>query len=137
MKYLILVLLILFTSLPAFAIQDSLDRAPATQTQLQNAQGEPLTNVLVDKQVLVVADVTNGQDREQPFVYIVQIKNENNTIISLAWISGNLNAGQSFSPAISWRPDVSGTFSAEIFVWKSMLDPEALSESIEITIRSS
>ena len=117
---------------------ESLDRVQLDTPKLVNAFGNPVFDHLnVNQQVQISAEITNNQDTSQPFVYIVQIKNENNTIISLAWISGNLNADQSFSPAISWRPDVSGTFSAEIFVWKSMLDPEALSESIEIIIRSS
>jgi len=134
MKYLILVLLILFTSLPAFAIQDSLDRAPATQTQLQNAQGEPLTNVLVDKQVLVVADVTNGQDREQPFVYIVQIQDKDGIVVSLGWIEGSLSANQRLSPALSWTPQNPGVYSATVFVWEAISNPSALSHTLELEI---
>ena len=117
---------------------ESIDRVLLGNVKLVNAFGNPVFDHLnVNQQVQISAEITNNQEYSQPFVYIVQIKDQNNAIISLAWISGDLIAGQSFSPAISWRPYVSGTFSAEIFVWKSMVDPDALSNSVEIIIRSS
>jgi len=45
------------------------------------------------KQMQVVAEVTNGQDRAQPFAYIVQIQNKDGVVVSLSWLTGTLNAG--------------------------------------------
>ncbi len=40
----------------------------------------------VGKQVQVTTDVTNGQDRVQPFAYLVQIQNQDGVVCSLSWI---------------------------------------------------
>ncbi len=137
MKYLfVAALLILVTSLPAFALQneDSLNRAPASQPQLQNALGEQLNEILVDEQVLVVADVTNALDTQQPFVYIVQIEDQDGVIVSLGWIEGSLSPNQRLSPALSWIPQNPGTYTITVFVWEAIVNPSALSPTLQMEI---
>jgi len=139
-----IVLLFVFFSLftvlimpPIHAIEP-LDRTPATSPRLVNALDNQVTEHLnVNQQVLVTADITNNQEFVQPFVFIVQIKNDENVIISLAWITGSLTPGQSFSPANSWTPDQPGSYLAEIFVWESLTNQDALSESLSISIITS
>lgn len=88
----------------------------------------------VDKQIQITADLTNNQDRDQPFAYLVQIKDTNGVTVSLSWITGQLSAGQTMSPAQSWTPSVEGTYTAEIFVWASIDNPDALSAPLSIKI---
>jgi len=88
----------------------------------------------VGKQVQVTTDVTNGQNRAQPFAYIVQIENQDGVVYSLSWISGTLDAGQSLSPSQSWTPATPGTYTAQIFVWQSVGNPDALSPPLEMKI---
>ena len=88
----------------------------------------------VDEQVMVVADLSNGQDRNQNFAYIVQIKDENDSVISLSWITGSLTLWQKFSPALSWTPIATGSFMIEIFVWESLDNPDALSAPLFLTV---
>ncbi|MGI0082920.1 MAG: hypothetical protein ACREAG_06450 [Nitrosopumilaceae archaeon] len=88
----------------------------------------------VDQQVQIVADLKNNQNREQPFAYLVQIQNEDGVTISLSWITGSLAAGQSMSPSQSWTPTEPGTYNAQIFVWESVDNPDALSAPLEIKI---
>jgi hypothetical protein len=88
----------------------------------------------VGKQVQVTTDVANGQNRAQPFAYIVQIENQDGVVYSLSWISGTLDAGQSLSPSQSWTPTTPGTYTAQIFVWQSVGDPDALSPPLEMKI---
>ena len=90
--------------------------------------------VLVDEQVEITADVTNSQDRTQNFVYIVQLKDDEGVTISLAWITGALSPNQRLSPALSWTPDKSGMYLAEIFVWESINNPDALSPPLHLEI---
>ena len=117
---------------------EALDRVPASSPRLENIGGNQVSeNVIVNQLVQVTADVTNKQDSNQDFVYIVQIKDEVGIIRYLAWISGTLQPGQSFSAARSWTPDTSGKFVAEIFVWESFINPEPLSDSISLTITAS
>ncbi len=88
----------------------------------------------IGKQVQITTDVTNGQDRDQPFAYIVQIQNQDGVVYSLSWITGTLNAGQSLSPSQSWTPTSPGTYTAQIFVWASVDNPDALSAPITMKI---
>ena len=90
--------------------------------------------VFVDQQVQIVADLTNSQDRIQNFAYIVQIEDDEGVSISLAWITGALSPNQRLSPALSWTPDESGMYTAKIFVWESITNPDALSPPLHLEI---
>ena len=54
--------------------------------------------------------------------------------VSLAWITGSLASGQSFSPALSWIPSDKGTYEATVFVWESVDNPSALSDTVSVYI---
>ena len=58
------------------AIVPPLERAPASNPAIVDAFGNSIASVSVDQQVLITADLTSGQDREQDFAYLVQIQNE-------------------------------------------------------------
>lgn len=128
-SYLFGILLICFLlNTTAFAVSDG---SIIEDVQLVSQNED---NVIVDKQVMVVADLSNGQDRSQNFAYIVQIRDENELVISLSWLTGNLTPRQTFSPALSWTPAVSGTYTIEIFVWDSINNPDALSAPLLLSI---
>jgi hypothetical protein len=88
----------------------------------------------VDTQVQIAADLTNNQDRAQSFAYLVQIQDENGVTISLSWITGLLEPGQFMSPSQSWTPTILGKYTAQIFVWESVDNPDALSVPLTIKI---
>jgi len=111
-----------------------LERAPAANARVVDAFGNALVSVSVDQQVQITADLANGQDRDQLFAYLVQVQDFNGVTISLAWITGSLAAGQSFSPALSWTPDAPGTYTATVFVWESVNNPTALSPPTSVDI---
>ena len=90
--------------------------------------------VFVDQQVQIVADLTNSQDRIQNFAYIVQIEDDKGVSISLAWITGALSPNQRLSPALSWTTDKAGMYTAKIFVWESITNPDALSPPLHLEI---
>ena len=120
----------------SFAVE-ALERVPIDSPQLVNAFGVPvISHVNVNQQVHISADIT-AANYSGAFAYIVQIRDDENRVISLDWITGEINLGQTFSPAKSWIPSETGTFTAEIFVWKSLVNPEALSESAIIAITAS
>ena|SRR5579872_471610 len=108
----------------AFAIQGD---ASAT---LKNISWETKVN----KQVQITSDVTNNQDRIQPFAYLVQIQNQDGVVVSLSWIAGSLDAGQSLNPSQSWTPALPGTYTAQIFVWAGINNPDALSPPLNMVI---
>jgi hypothetical protein len=89
---------------------------------------------LVDTQVQIAADLTNNQNRVQPFAYLVQIQNGDGVTVSLSWITGALEPGQFMNPSQSWTPTSTGKYTAQIFVWESVDNPDALSVPLTIKI---
>lgn len=120
----VLVVLLVPVMQNALAIQGD------TSATLKNTTWETKVN----KQVQITADVTNGQDRTQPFAYLVQIQNQDGVVVSLSWLSGSLDAGQSLNPSQSWTPVLPGTYTAQIFVWAGINNPDALSPPLNMVI---
>ena len=118
-------------SLIAFSHAATLD-----DSILQNAKlvSDDDNTIRVDNQVMIVADLSNGQDRDQKFAYIVQIHNENNIVVSLSWLTGKLSPYQTFSPAQSWIPTEAGTYTVQIFVWESVDNPTPLSRPLLLMV---
>ena len=111
-----------------------LERAPISDLRAVDSFGNTLDVISVDSQIQLAADLTNGQDKEQKFAYLIQIQDENGVTVSLDWIAGSLTEGQSLSPASSWTPDEAGTYEVTAFVWESIENPTALSPTATIAI---
>jgi len=132
------ILLVLSISLtPALALTE-LQRATISDPKLVNAFGIPIgNNVNVDQQFQISADITNNQEKSQNFVYLVQIKDKTGFVVSFGWISGQLTPDQKLSPSLSWSPDKSGEFTAEIYVWEGLINHKALTEYTMLQINVS
>ena len=118
----------------AFAL-DGTQRAEVKNPRLLNSFGEALSqNVNANQQVQISADIVNKQATPQTFVYIVQIVDGAGVIYKLTWISASLNPQQSLSPAISWNPTKPGTYTAQIYVWDSIKDANALAQKTDLKI---
>ena len=111
-----------------------LERAPATNLRIVNTFGNSIDTVAVDQQVQITADLSNGQDRDQDFAYLIQIQDSDGVTVSLSWIAGSLSPGQSFSPSASWTPTSAGTYDVTAFVWESIDNPTALSPPLSIDV---
>jgi len=88
----------------------------------------------VDEQIMIMADISNNQETQQNFAYITQVRNNNDVVISLSWLTGSLSPRQSFSPAQSWIPHESGVYRIQVFVWESIDNPNALSPPLDMTV---
>ncbi len=131
----ILTLTISFT--PAFSLTE-LERATISDPRLVSAFGSSIgNNVNVDQQFQISADIINQQEKSQKFVYLVQIKDDTNTVISLGWISGQLTPDQKLNPSLSWTPTTAGEFVAEIFVWEGLVNHGALTKQVSVQINVS
>jgi hypothetical protein len=127
----------MISATPAFALTE-LERTTMVDPRLENAFGAPVSDKInVNQQIQISADITNHQTKSQNFVYLVQIKNDADIVISLGWISGQLTPDQKLSPSLSWTPTESGEFIAEVFVWEGIVNHKALSEYTTLQIRVS
>ena len=85
----------------------------------------------MNEEIEISIDFAYDSDESQPFAYIVQIKNEDNLIISVSYVNGLLGAGQSLDQTLSYTPDETGTYTAEKFLWSNLDNPTALTDMKE------
>ena len=85
----------------------------------------------VNEKIEISMDFTNDTDVQQPFALIVQIKDSNNTTISLSHVTGMLGAGQTLDQILSYTPTEAGTYTVEKFLWDNFADPTALTDEKE------
>ena len=117
------------TSLPP------LEQAPARNARILDSTGNSLSKVSVNQQIQIVSDVTNQENRDQPFAYLVQIQDNNGITASLSWITGAMVPKQTLDLGQSWIPTAAGTYTAQIFVWESITNPNALSPPLSLQIQ--
>lgn len=111
-----------------------LDRAPVNNPRILDSNGHILDKVTSGQQIQIVSEVTNNEKTQQPFAYLVQIQDSNGITISLSWISGSFEPNQVLSLGQSWEPKSPGTYTAQIFVWQSITNPDALSSPSSLQI---
>lgn len=98
-------------------------------TRISDKSGHTLNHVSVNQSIQIATDLKNNTFKDQPFVYLVQIKNSDDVIVHLAWITGSLSSGQTLSPALSWTPQSFDTYEVTVFVWESIENPVSLATS--------
>jgi len=109
------------------------DRVIIEKNFLTNSLGELISKPSTNEQLQIVGNVQNNQNYEQPFVFIIQIKDNNGTIVSLSWIQGELAPNQDFEVSQSWNPTKTGNYTIESFVWSSLSDSIPLSPTLKET----
>jgi len=118
----------------AFALEGT-QKAEIKNARLLNSFGDIMSqNINTSQQIQISADVLNQQATKQEFVYIVQILDGNGIEQKITWFSASLGPQQSLSPALSWTPTVPGTYTAEIYVWDSIRDANALAKPVILKI---
>jgi hypothetical protein len=117
------------TSLPP------LGQAPVSNERILDSTGKSLDRVSVNQQIQIVSDVTNQENKEQPFAYLVQVQDSNGITVSLTWITGTMIPKQTLNLGQSWLPTTPGTYTAQVFVWESITNPNALSPPLSLQIQ--
>jgi hypothetical protein len=112
-----------------------LEQTPASNARILDSAGNSLSKVNVDQQIQIVSDVTNQENNEQPFAYLVQIQDGNGITLSLSWITGSMAPKQTLNLGQSWLPTTAGTYTAQVFVWESITNPNALSPPLSLQIQ--
>ena len=125
---------VVFLSMAGIALFSVIPLVHAQLGQVSTNTQNSVWSVQLKKQVQISADVTNGQNTDQPFAYLVQVTDKNGVVVQLSWLTGVLTAGQSLSPSQSWTPTVPGNYTAQIFVWSAINNPDALSAPLTMKI---
>ncbi len=106
-----------------------LEKVAFGNTILADNHGTPVQGPKAGQQLQVVSEIQNKQSYEQPFVYLVQVKDSTGTVVWLSWFKGSLAINQKFDVSQSWLPPKAGTHTVETFVWKSLENSFPLSSS--------
>ncbi len=108
----------------------AIDKVAFGNTILADNLGVPVQDPHAGQQLQVVSEIQNKQNYEQPFVYLVQVKDSAGTVIWLSWFKGSLAINQKLDVSQSWLPSDTGTYTVETFVWKSLENSSPLAPSL-------
>ena len=121
-----------------FATADSsippINRIKNSPITFSTSLGNSLESFSQNTQMQIVGTIKNDQEFKQKFVYLFQIKNDQNYVESLSWVQGEISPNQILDVSQSWVPAESGKYTVETFVWDSVGNPTALSSSMSTLI---
>ena len=112
----------------------AINRIQTTPISFSDSFGNPLTSYISESQMQIVGTIENQIIFDQEFIYFFQIKNSDDSVISLSWIQGKLSPNQILDISQSWIPTKSGNYILETYVWNSLNDLIPLSPPISTLI---
>jgi len=112
----------------------STQRIQHSEIFFSDSSGREIKSLSTNNQVQIVGSITNEHDFTQKFVYLFQVKDKNNTVLSVSWIQGEISPQQDLDVSQSWTPSESGEHFIDTFVWTSLADPTPLSPSRHVEI---
>jgi hypothetical protein len=99
-----------------------------------DSMGNQIFTVSTNDQIQIVGKIINPQNYKQKFVYLFQVKDENNFVVSLSWIQGEISANQNLDISQSWIPQQTGNYSIETYTWNSLTNAAPLSPSLSTSV---
>lgn len=111
--------------------------APVTKLLFTDGSGKAIAGAKVGEQIVIQSEITNIQNREESFVYIMQVADENGFAVSLSWILADLTGRLTIPISQSWVPSESGSYNVQIFVWSDINNPTILGPAISNSIHVS
>ena len=112
----------------------STDRLSLSELDILAQDGKVIDELDVGKTGMIFSKIRNTLDYTQEFTYIVQIKNENNNVVSLSWVTGQVIPSQELGMSISWTVQESGKYSVDRFVWNSIKGAIPLTDTVSTEI---
>jgi len=105
----------------------SINRIHVSSISFSDSFGNTLDSLISEMQIQIVGKIENQLNYNQEFIYFFQIKNSDNSVISLSWIQGKLSPNQLLDISQSWIPEKSENYVLETYVWNSLNDSIPLS----------
>ena len=112
----------------------TLKRLQSLPIVLSNTFGNVLTSFSTNDQIQIVGTISNQQNFKQKFVYLFQVKDESNSVVSVSWIQGEISENQKLDVSQSWIPKKTGTYTIETYTWNSLIHTAPLSPSLLTSI---
>ncbi|MBI1663233.1 MAG: hypothetical protein IS860_07050 [Nitrosopumilus sp.] len=84
---------------------------------LVNSFGYAFDEIKSEQVLQIASDITNIDSNPQDFIYMVEIKDQSDSVIQPAkWMRGMLNSNQTLNVGLSWIPEEAGKYTAIISV---------------------
>lgn len=112
----------------------TLQRLQSLPITLSDTFGNPLTKISINDQIQIVGTISNDQNFKQKFVYLFQVKDENNFAVSVSWIQGEISENQNLQVSQSWVPKKTGAYAIETYIWNSLTNTAPLSPSLSTSV---
>jgi hypothetical protein len=112
----------------------ALQRLQSLPIILSDTFGNALTSFSTNDQIQIVGTISNQQNFKQKFVYLFQVKDESNSVVSVSWIQGEISENQKLDVSQSWIPKKTGTYTIETYTWNSLIHTAPLSPSLLTSI---
>jgi hypothetical protein len=90
---------------------------------LLDEKGNFLGRIRTGMNVTIQSSLTNINEMKQEFFYIIHISDEKGLTSQLAFIKVTLEPYQSISIGREWTTGDDGRYTAEIFIWNSLIEP--------------
>jgi len=105
-----------------------------TNPNVVDSSGNPVISVLVGERVVFSAFIDNDRSTELPFAFGIVITNDVSAFEKVAWITGSLTPGQTFSPALSWTPDTPGVYTISLELWNNPNERDLLAQPLTLEL---
>jgi plastocyanin len=106
--------------------------------KFEDQRGMAVSAAKAGEQISIQTSIKNSLQTAQDYAYAVQVKDANEFTVLLTWKEGSIAPLGLSTSVVTWTPKVEGTYSVEVFVWKSMTAAEPLTTHIEkatLTVR--
>ena len=110
------------------------ERLTMNEMNILSQNGELIEKLYVGQTGMIFSNVKNVIDYSQEFTYIVQIKNEDNNVVSLSWVTGDIISSQELGMSVSWIPQEPGKYSVDRFVWNSIKGSIPLTDTVSTEV---
>jgi len=106
--------------------------------QIKDSFNRPmLQKPMVGQKLNFVTEISNKEQQSQSYSYIIQVRDDNNSIVELRWISGKVDPTKTNTLTIPWEPILPGNYTVEIFVWDGIDSAIPLTEKTEYVLKVS
>ncbi|TRZ70147.1 MAG: hypothetical protein D4R96_01985 [Nitrosopumilaceae archaeon] len=112
----------------------ALQRLQSLPIVFSDIYGNTLTSFSTSDQIQIVGTISNQQNFKQKFVYLFQVKDESNSVVSVSWIQGEISENQKLDVSQSWIPKKTGTYTIETYTWNSLIYTAPLSPSLSTSL---
>jgi hypothetical protein len=107
-------------------VVDLVDATPEPPS-IKDVSGRPLSSLSAGQQAILSTTVKNNNDRVQPFVALIEVRDSSGVTVYLAWQTGTLNPAGEVEVGLSWKPEQAGDYEVRTFIISDLASPQVLS----------